>query len=522
MSNPFEFLFATVLGQLKDESSVPLSSPDHGGGASALYSAINTGSLEDVRRLVVDDQVNINAVFNDNFTPIFIAVWKGYEDIVKLLIENKCDIEAAENPRKQTPLYCAAFDNKLKIVKALVAADFAKYGKNSAYIDKETSDGSTPLAAAAYFGYPDVERVLIDAGANVPNGETPLLRTANAKNGHVKDVKANLRKTKGGDTAQVQWAQEVLDGENDKALLVAAKNGDVKNVKALLGTGASANATDSKGRTALWLAAFNGNLEVAQDLISARAEVDRVTGEHGETALNAAAGKGHVKIVEALLSAGADANKNDTKGRTALCWAAFNGNLEVAQALIRKSAEVDKVGEHGETALIVAAEIIRKSAEVDKVGEHGETALIVAAEKGHVKIVEALLGAGANVNHRDEGGITPIKMAVQNDHKEVVKVLLDAGANVNHGDKGGITPIKMAVQNDPKEVVKVLAARAEVNNGEETKTPPDSNQNGKPRSSSLLQAIRVANSGCIKGTKRDLTGKCVWANPKSKKNKKGR
>ena len=75
-----------------------------------------------------------------------------------------------------------------------------------------------------------------------------------------------------------------------------------------------------------------------------------------------------------------------------------------------------------------------------------QTPLIVAAQGGCKEIVEILLQAGANIEHRNDQGETALISAAQEGHKEIVQILLDAGANVNQENADGETALELAIK----------------------------------------------------------------------------
>ena len=75
----------------------------------------------------------------------------------------------------------------------------------------------------------------------------------------------------------------------------------------------------------------------------------------------------------------------------------------------------------------------------------GLTALLYAARSGCHDCVQALIGAGADVNVPTPEGVTPLMLALDNDHNDVAKLLLDRGANPNLCDWWGRTALYIAI-----------------------------------------------------------------------------
>jgi ankyrin repeat protein len=86
-----------------------------------------------------------------------------------------------------------------------------------------------------------------------------------------------------------------------------------------------------------------------------------------------------------------------------------------------------------------------------------QTPLIVAADGGCKEIVEMLLDAGANIEHRNDQGETALIAAAQNGHKEIVQILLDAGANINQENADGETALDLTIKlRHKKDLVNLL------------------------------------------------------------------
>ncbi|XP_041930425.1 ankyrin repeat domain-containing protein 50 [Alosa sapidissima] len=241
------------------------------------------------------------------------------------------------------------------------------------------------------------------------------------------------------------------------------------SIRTLLDNGASVNQADSCGRTLLANAAYSGNLDVVNLLITRRANME-LEDNHGQTPLTLAARQGHTKVVNCLIGFEANINHTDHDGWTALRSAAWGGHSEVVSALLYAGAKVDCADADGRTALRAAAwgghedivlNLLQHGAEVNKADNEGRTALIAAAYMGHREIVEHLLDHGAEVNHEDVDGRTALSVAAlcvpaSKGHASVVSLLIDRGAEVDHCDKDCMTPLLVAAYEGHVDVVDLL------------------------------------------------------------------
>src|SRR6188474_1733489 len=105
----------------------------------------------------------------------------------------------------------------------------------------------------------------------------------------------------------------------------AAARGDRDAVKALLKEAADVNGAQGDGMTALHWAAMNGDLELAQMLIVAGANVKATTRLGAYTPLYLASQQGHGGVVQALIKAGGDVKLGTPNGTTPLMAAAASG-----------------------------------------------------------------------------------------------------------------------------------------------------------------------------------------------------
>ena len=297
--------------------------------AAEIHDAARAGDVNQVKSLIAADKTLIYAVDDRQRQPLHYAAAKANLNMVKFLVENGADINAADS-RDDTPLLLAVAANNLATVKYLIAKgaditvqqrhlgaliDYAFYnecrlGKSGMtdYLislgmdfDPDAVDafGDPRIFLASWFGHSEMLEWLLKFKPNVNviierSGMTPLHDVI------IRDCpqSALLLINHGIDIPP-------LDKEGNPAIRYAVERGQPEVVKALTGTGA---------------------------------KIDFVEPRYVRTLLHVAAINGYVDIAEQLIKAGCDINAEDKADRTPVFYAARYGNQSLAQLLIDKGA----------------------------------------------------------------------------------------------------------------------------------------------------------------------------------------
>lgn len=90
---------------------------------------------------------------------------------------------------------------------------------------------------------------------------------------------------------------------------------------------------------------------------------------------------------------------------------------------------------------------------------HGRSPLHVASAHGHGRLVELLLGQGADINASDKNGWTALHLAARAGHLAMVQLLLDSGATPRSFNNNGRIPLWYAAAEGHTEVLTHLLKR---------------------------------------------------------------
>ncbi len=123
-------------------------------GRSGLYLALSESSLKTAQVLIDWSKTDVNKLSANGESALMLAALKGHLSLVEKLIKKGADI----NKTGWTALHYAATGGQLAIIGVLL--------DNSAYIDAESPNGSTPLMMAAMYGTPEAVKLLLREGAD--------------------------------------------------------------------------------------------------------------------------------------------------------------------------------------------------------------------------------------------------------------------------------------------------------------------------------------------------------------------
>lgn len=209
---------------------------------------------------------------------------------------------------------------------------------------------------------------------------------------------------------------------------------------------------DPKGKTPLHLAAEKGEVQIVQALLTKGASLEAADFS-GNTALHHAAGcaeDGAANLVAMLLERGAKLEAKNNTGWTPLMVAAHYGNSDAVPKFLEAGAQVNATSNNGETALHLACRHFYISSYMllatlvgrdPNMPEFGNTHFINEC----LAVSRSLLQAGAEVNARDSDGETPLFEAIRLSRSaKLVQLLVESGADLTTTSNKGLTPVDFA------------------------------------------------------------------------------
>jgi ankyrin repeat protein len=305
-----------------------------------------------------------------------------------------------------------------------------------------------------------------------------------------------------------------IDGTT--ALHWAVRSDDLETADMLIRAGANVSAANRAGATPMQLAALNGNGAMVEKLIKAGADPNVALTQSGDTALMMASRTGKTDAINVLLDNGAKVNTKETwGGTTALMWAASERHWAAVKTLIDRGADVNSRsnfvpaangrGFEGRTPVAPKA-----GQAVEEFASGWLTPLMFAAREGDVDSARLLVAAGADVNAIGSDGKDALGLAIFNGNYELASVLIDNKSKVNQADTQGFTPLFWAVDRrnmetapnfpwmvttDPLPLIKKLLEAGADPNALVNNTPRARMRAGSPRIVFATALMRAAFSG---------------------------
>ena len=314
-----------------------------------LITAAETSSAKHIR-LLLQAGADVNGVNGDNCTALMAAAYEGNAECVNVLLKAGADVNRTTNERNFGAILGAAKAGSVECTELLIAA--------GADVNIRHLYERSAIVQAVKNEYPDVVKILLEAGANVNDTEygdswTVLMRAAHNGNDDI----LNILIKAGADVNRVYWNCTALKwaAECYKEEIETPPSKYKHCLEMLIAAGADVNATPGSV-SALIIACRNGFEEGVSILMKAGADINMI-GDKGLNPLMEAATNGHVRCAELILEAGIDVNFQNIEGLTALmCVGSGSPMIDYHEWEIYKKEAMDKRDYLGSAKLLLRSE----------------------------------------------------------------------------------------------------------------------------------------------------------------------
>ncbi|MCP4371745.1 MAG: hypothetical protein GY797_27050 [Deltaproteobacteria bacterium] len=366
-------------------------------GWTPLLLAADTSS-ENIAAYLIKKGVNIDERGDDKATAMHLAARSGALSVVRVLLENKAEIDASIKP----------------------GSSVIEIGEGSATYRRPppSAMNGTPLHWAAYYDQPEIVFYLIEKGADINAddgyGNTPIHFAA--KSGSMNMINALVK-------AGADWRVKKKErySRPDATPLHYAKT--VEAAEYFISNGISID-TDSDLGKPIHAATYFGHTEVNDYLIQNGTNVNDICywkvgalSSVKATPLWVAAKAGRNDVIDFLTGKGGNLYYKTKNGGSLLHAAAMHVYAHVIKHLIEKGLPVDE-----KAYFPNAHPAVRGLDDITPLG--------VASQYGQLEAAKALVDAGAHVNVAFADKWNALSVAVVGRNKEIVNYLLQKNANL--------------------------------------------------------------------------------------------
>jgi ankyrin repeat protein len=403
------------------------------GGYTALHHGLNAGH-EDISSALINGGADLEITNRAGDTALFSALKRNYDTIIDQILEKGGTVDVKDKKGTTILHYCLANDKiDLATSKIIPAA-------SSDSLNETNDEGKTGAAIAVVSDNlelleamlaKDVDLTIADADGSAP------LHFAIAQNNA--EILEKLISS-GADVNQ--------DGPKDESTVFMALKSDAAEelLNVLLEGGASLAVHGAGGATPLTYCLDNDLVDLALALIPKAGEAVNFAAKSKKTPLRVAASMGQHDMLSALIEASADVDEESLgaaiKASAVDCVEALvQASAPVSSATIIAAFEAELDSDTIDSVLIPAAGAAASDAD-----EKGNIPLFFAAEKGLISTIEALIGAGGDINSTNSSGDTALTFVLGSGQTEVVEKLVELGGSalVDAPGKDG-TPLQIAL-----------------------------------------------------------------------------
>lgn len=314
-----------------------------------------------IKSLWDSESWDVNAISERGLTALAIASQRGDLWIVKTLLENEADVNAAGGA-----LAAAISRKDNEQVLQLLLENGADTNANVGYY------GNPLQAAVAQTGREEIVKLLLENGADI-----------NAKG-----------------------------GIHGNALVAATcRSGDENIIQLLLENGADVNGEGGMYGNALQATIAQGGQEgTVKLLLENGADINAKGGHYGNALLAAVSQRGNEKIVQLLLENGANVNAEHSRLGSALLEAVGRrGNEKVVQLLLENGANANAQGGYYGNALLAAERLTGNEKVVQLLLEHGADRRALQAESNRNRNEMRIKLLSKNEAYLNENGSNYLK-----------------------------------------------------------------------------------------------------------------
>ncbi|CAG2199669.1 unnamed protein product [Mytilus edulis] len=394
-------------------------------GSSPLHMACFMG-WTDVVHCLLEHKANINMAKEDGTTPLSYACEVGHTEIVEILLDQNANIDQCDNDGF-TPLIKSCLNNHTSTVQLLI--------EYKADINARTVDGTYGLFFSALNGNLEITKLLLENNADCNNCIHSKQLIIESLSGHPNET---VHDKMTDFLLSLKWYTR---SNNSTIQLLMQHKPDI-NAKAL------------HGLNALVFSAMNGNLEIIKLLLRNGADCNICCDS-----------KESIKGTSTNLTKKTEKQKKQHIFNFVYTLSSIVNRRRYDMAVQYKWIEFYSEGsveyDYEEGVTYISEELLDHVLRVVT----DSSPLHIACFMLRTDVVRCLLEHKANINMAKEDGTTPLSYACEVGNTDIVQILLEKNANIDICDNDGFTPLIKSCLNKNISIIQLL-----------TKLKPDINE----------------------------------------------